>query len=169
MPEGTWKCEKCGQLYTLEKAACPICRITRVNRDVVGKIETPERSPKPPSEKIDVVFPFSLKDARFNLPLDRGAVWSSGRILATADGFFLLTDKDGLDGDALARNPPPAAGPVGPLSIFIPRAQISRIVHQKLAGFFIEIQGKQKIPIRLDTTGWTDLDIICDQVGIPRS
>jgi hypothetical protein len=169
MPEGTWKCARCGQLYSLDKASCPVCHITRENQHITGKIQIPERAPKPPPEKVDVVFPFTLKDARFNLPLDRGAVWSSGRILATADGFFLLTDKDGLDDGALARNPPPAAGPVGPLSIFIPRSQITRIVHQKLAGFFIEIQGKQKLPIRLEAAGWTDLDVICDQVGIPRS
>ena len=169
MPAGTWKCSKCGQPYSFAETSCSICHLTRENRHIVGKIETPDRAPKPPPEKVDVVFPFSLKDARFNLPLDRGAVWSSGRLMAIEAGFFLLTEKDGLDADALAQHPPAAAGPVGPLSIFIPRAEISRVVHQKLTGFFIEVRGKQKIPLRLEVAGWTDLDVICDQLGIPRS
>jgi hypothetical protein len=42
-------------------------------------------------------------------------------------------------------------------------------VHHKLTGEFIEIQGKQRIPLRLPKEGWTDLDVICDQMGIPRS
>ena len=168
MPEGTWKCSKCGQIYSLAEPACTICRITRVNPHVIGKITT-VRSAKPPPEKVEVAFPFNIKDARFNLPLDKGAVWSSGTVLVIEGGFYLLTEKDGLDASALAENPPPAAGPVGPMSIFIPRAVISRIVHHRLTGEFIEIQGRQKIPLRLSAAGWTDLDVLCDQLGIPRS
>ena len=39
----------------------------------------------------------------------------------------------------------------------------------RLAGEFIELRGKQKIPLRLPPSGWADLDVICDQLGIPRS
>lgn len=168
MPEGTWKCSKCGQLYSLAEPSCTICRITRENRHVVGKIET-LRSPKPPPETVEVSLPFSIKEARFNLPLDRGAVWSSGLVMVTEAGFFLLTEKDGLDAASLAARPPAAAGPVGPFSIFIPRASISRVVHHRLTGEFIEIAGRQKIPLRLFAAGWTDLEVLCDQLGIPRA
>ena len=168
MPEGTWTCSNCGQIYSLAEPACTICRITRENRDVVGKIET-IRTPKPPPESVEVVFPIFFKDARFNLPLDKGAVWASGKLMVIALGFFLLSDKDPLDAAALAANPPSAAGPVGSTSMFIPRAIISRILHSRLTGEFIEIQGKQKIPLRLPPAGWTDLDVLCNQLGIPRS
>jgi len=42
-------------------------------------------------------------------------------------------------------------------------------VHHRLTGEFIEIQGKKKIPLRLPKEGWTDLDVLCDQMGIARS
>ena len=168
MPEGTWNCSKCGQPYTLAEASCPICCITRENRHVIGKIET-IRSPKPAPEHVEVVFPIALKEARFNLPLDRGAVWASGRVFITEAGVFLLSERDTVDEAALAAQAPAAAGPVGSLSIFIPRAAVSRIVHHRLTGEFIEVQGRQKIPLRMTAAGWTDLDVICDQLGIKRS
>lgn len=168
MPEGTWTCSTCGQIYSLSESTCPVCRITRENRHVIGKIET-LRSPKPPPEQVEVPFPFILREARFNLPLDKGAVWASGSVMITEAGFFLLSEKDAIDTVALAEAPPAAAGPVGALSIFVPRPVISRIVHQRLIGEFIEVQGRQKIPLRLGQGGWTDLDVICDQLGIPRS
>jgi hypothetical protein len=168
MPEGTWNCPQCGQTFSLGEPSCPVCRITRENRHVIGKI-TQIRTPKPPPEQVEVAFPLFIKDARFNLPLDQGSVWSSGTVSAVDGGFFLLSEKDGLDAAALAAAPPPPAGPVGPTSLFVPREVISRIVHQKMVGEFIEIQGRQKIPLRLPPGGWADLDIICDQLGIPRS
>jgi hypothetical protein len=168
MPEGTWKCSKCGQLYSLSETSCPLCHITRENRHVIGKASAIHFD-KPLAEKVEVPFPFTIKEARFNLPLDRGAVWSSGSILVTAAGLFLLSEKDPVDAQALASAPPAAAGPVGPLSLYIPRDKISRILHHRLTGEFIEIQGKQKIPLRLTQTGWADLDIICDQIGIVRT
>ncbi|HEV3026231.1 MAG TPA: hypothetical protein VG457_01580 [Planctomycetota bacterium] len=168
MAEDTWKCSKCGQLYPLSQNSCPICFITRENRTVIGKASV-ARFDKPPPEKVEVPYPFIIKEARFNLPLDRGAVWSSGRVMVTEAGLFLLSEKDPVDADALAAHPPAAAGTVGPLSLYIPREKISRILHHRLTGEFIEIGGKQKIPLRLSSSGWTDLDVLCDQLGIARS
>jgi hypothetical protein len=168
MSEGTWACSKCGQIYPLAESSCPVCHITRENRHIIGQAST-TRFDKPAPEKVEVAFPFTIKDARFNLPLDKGAVWSSGRVLATAAGLFLLSEKDPVDVDALTAQPPAAAGPVGALSIYVPRDKISRIVHHRLSGEFIELQGKQKIPLRLSPAGWTDLEVLCDQLGIPRS
>jgi hypothetical protein len=168
MPEGTWTCSKCGQIYSLTESSCPVCFITRENRNVIGKA-TAIRFAAPVPERVDVVFPFHVKEARFNLPLDKGAVWSSGRLMVVAAGVFLLSEKDPVDLDALAAQPPAASGPVGPLSLFVARDVISRIVHHRLTGEFIEIQGKKKIPLRLPKEGWSDLDVICDQLGIPRT
>jgi hypothetical protein len=168
MTEGTWTCSTCGQIYSLSEPACPVCRVTRENRHVIGKIE-PLRSPKPPPEQVEVPFPFTIRDARFNLPLDKGAVWASGSVMVTEAGFFLLSEKDSVDAAALADHPPAGPGPVGALSIFVPRSVVSRILHQRLIGEFIEVQGRQKIPLRLTPGGWTDLDVICDQLGIPRT
>jgi hypothetical protein len=168
MPEGTWNCPQCGQSYTLDEPACTVCHITRENRHVIGKV-TQVRTPKPPPEKVEVAFPVFIKDARFNLPLDKGAVWSSGSVVAVATGILLLSEKDGLNAAMLAADPPADAGPVGPTSLFVPRSVISRIVHHKLTGEFIEIQGKQKIPLRLPPAGWQDLDALCDAMEIPRS
>jgi hypothetical protein len=155
-------------MYPLDESSCPVCHITRDNRNVVGRI-TQVRTPKPPPEQVEVAFPVFIKDARFNLPLDKGSVWSSGSVIAVAGGFFLLSEKDGLNPSILLAAPPPPAGPVGPTSLFVSRDAISRILHQKLIGEFIEIQGRQKIPLRLTSAGWADLDVICDQMGIPRS
>ena len=168
MSEGTWTCSACGQIYSLSESTCPVCRITRENRSVIGKFEA-SRAPKPPPEIVEVAFPFTIREARFNLPLDKGAVWASGTVMVTAAGFFLLSEKDAIDAAALAERPPAAAGPVGSLSIFVPRAAVARVVHQRLVGEFIELHGRQKIPLRLTPGGWTDLDVICDQLGIPRS
>ncbi|MBV8879079.1 MAG: hypothetical protein JO332_03850 [Planctomycetaceae bacterium] len=168
MAEGTWTCSKCGQIYALAESSCPICHITRENRHVIGKASS-ARFDKPLAEKVEVPFPFPIKEARFNLPMDRGAVWSSGKLVVIPDGIFLLSDKDPLDANALAARPPAASGPVGPLSLYLTRDKISRIVHHKLTGEFIEIGGKQKLPLRLTPAGWTDLDVICDQLGIVRT
>jgi len=168
MPEATWTCSKCGQIYPMAENACPVCHITRENRHIVGKIEQP-RTPKPPPDRVEVPYPFFIKEVRFNLPLDRGAVWSSGRLMIVAAGIFLLSEKDPIDAETLAQNPPAGPGPIGPLSIFVPRDHISRIIHHRLTGEFLEVQGRQKIPLRCTAAGWTDLDVICDQMGIPRS
>jgi hypothetical protein len=168
MPEGTWTCSKCGQIYSLAEPSCTICHITREKRHVIGKIET-VRTPKPASPPVEVAFPIIIQGARFNLPLPAGAVWSSGCLMALETGLFLLTERDGLDRETLARTPPAASGPVGPLSLFVERSAISRIVHHRLTGEFIELGGRQKIPVRLTPGGWADLDVICDQLGIPRS
>lgn len=165
----TWTCPRCGQILPLSDAACQVCRITRENRGVVGRIATPERTPKPPPEKVEIPFPFTIREARFNLPLASGSVWSSGTVLCVTEGLFLVSEKDGLDPAALAAQPPAAAKPVGPTSIFIHRTQLSRVVHHKLTGYFIEVKGPQKIPLRLEAQGWSDLDVVCDQLGIPHS
>ncbi|HZE98438.1 MAG TPA: hypothetical protein VE981_15505 [Planctomycetota bacterium] len=168
MPEGTWTCSKCGQIYGLAETSCRVCHITRENRHIIGKVST-TRFARPVAEKVDVVFPFTIQEARFNLPLKKGALWAGGRVVAIEAGLFLLSDKDPIDAEALCQAPPAAAGQVGTLSIFVPREKIARIVHHRLTGEFIELQPRQKIPLRLPPSGWADLDVICDQLGIARS
>lgn len=164
----TWTCPNCGQMLPLSEPSCKVCRVTRENRGVVGRIATPERTAKPPPEIVEISFPFTIRDARFNLPLPTGSLWSSGFLLCIPQGFFLVSDKDGLDPAALAAHPPETATPVGPTSIFVHRSQISRVVHHKLIGFFVEVKGPKKIPLRLETKGWADLGVVCNQLEIPH-
>jgi hypothetical protein len=165
----TWICPRCGQKLPLNEPSCRVCLITRIDRDVIGKIKTPERTLKPPPAPVEVRFPCVIKEARFNLPLPTGTVWSSGILLAIEQGLFLLGERDGLQTAPLIAQPPAAAGPVGPTSIFIPKANISRVIHEKLIGHFLEIQGKRKIPLRLEPSGWEDLDLLCNAFGIAHS
>src|SRR6185295_9314060 len=116
MAEGTWTCSRCGQIYPLSETGCPLCHITRENRNIIGKV-TGVRFAAPVPEKVEVPFPFTIKEARFNLPLEKGAVWASGRVMVVDAGFFLISEKDQVDADALAANPPAAAGQVASLSI----------------------------------------------------
>jgi len=43
----------------------------RENRHIIGKVST-TRFARPVAEKVDVVFPFTIQEARFNLPLKKG-------------------------------------------------------------------------------------------------
>src|SRR5262249_13180246 len=136
--------------------------------DVIGEVSAIHFD-KPPAESVEVPFPFTLKEARFNLPMEKGAVWTSGRVMVVPAGFFFLSEKDSIDDAALAQSPPAASGPVGAVSIFVPRERITRVIHTRLIGEFVELTTKQKIPLRLPAAGWADLDVICDQLGIARS
>jgi hypothetical protein len=165
----TWACPRCGQLLPLSEGSCGVCHITRENRNLIGRIAPKPRSEKPPAEAVEVVFPFVVPEARFNLPLPAGSLWSSGSLVCVPEGIFLASAKDGLDPAALAAAPPPVSAPVGPASVFAHRSQIVRVVHHKLTGYFLEVKGGQKIPLRLEAPRWADLDVVCDRLGIAHT
>ena len=165
MPRGPGSAAKCGQVYSLAELLPRRC-ITRENRSVIGA-DIGLRSPKPAPEQVEDRFPFTVRDARFNLPLDRGA---SGRAASSrsAAGFFLLSEKT----PSTRRAPAPAArgrGPVGLLSIYEARVLISRIVHQQLDRESTSRSGPPEDPAPPTPAGWTDLEVLCDQLGIPRA
>jgi hypothetical protein len=164
----TWACPGCGQKLPMAEPSCRICRITRDHRGVVGRIPQPARSAKPAEEPVEVPFPFTIKGARFNLPLPSGSLWTSGSVICVPEGLCLATEKDGIDPARFAAAVPAASGPVGPASLFLHRSQFRRVVHQKMIGDFIEMAGPQKIPLRLEPEGWKDLAVVCARIGIPR-
>jgi hypothetical protein len=166
---GTWNCPRCGQKLPLAEPSCRVCRITRENRGIVGRIEAPARAPKPPPEKVEIPFPFVIRDARFNLPVAGGSLWSSGCLVCLPEGIVLASSQDNLDPASLAARAPAVSGPVGPASIFLHRSQVARVVHHKMIGQFVEVRGAPKIPLRLETPGWKDLDVVCDALGIEHS
>ena len=160
-----WTCPQCGQLYRFDEPSCPVCRITRENRGVIGKtsvIRTIEKEAQP----VEVHLPYVIREARFNLRTSDGqTVWTSGSIAAGEAGLFLLSEKDGLDPKEAAASRPRAASILGPTSIFLPPGDVVRVVHEKLIGFWIEL-GDHKIPLRLPKEAWEELDLLCDHFGI---
>jgi hypothetical protein len=44
---------------------------------------------------------------------------------------------------------------------------ITRVVHDRLIGQFIELVGN-KVPLRLDVAGWKALDEAAEELGIPH-
>lgn len=160
-----WNCPSCGQIYHLDQPACPVCRITRDNREVVGKVSVERPLEKPPQD-VEVHLPYVLKEARFNLPTADGqTLWSSGWLAVGEAGLFLVSEKDGLDPKEVAQRRPAAAEAVGPTSLFVPVQDVLRVVHERLIGYWIETAGG-KIPLRLPKESWEELDALCDHHGI---
>jgi hypothetical protein len=159
----TWKCPTCAQSWPDTERVCPGCKVTRIR-------------PRPATEEAaefladttEIHLPHVVPEARFNIPLEAGAAWSSGSLVVTEGGVYLLSSKDGLDPDTVSKTPPQLPGRLGTLSFAIPRAMIKRVVHDRLIGQFIEIEGK-RFPLRLDVAGWKALDAACDLAGIPHS
>ena len=61
-----WTCPQCGQLYRLDDPSCPVCRITRDNRDVIGKTSVVRKIEKE-AQDVEVHLPHLIKEARFNI------------------------------------------------------------------------------------------------------
>lgn len=160
-----WSCPRCGQLYRLDEPSCPVCRITRENRDVIGKTSV-VRGIEKEAQDVEVHLPYVIPEARFNLPLADGqSVWTHGWVAAGEAGLFLVSEKDGFDPKDVAVRAPRALGACGPTSYFLPPEAVSRVVHEKLIGYWIELADR-KIPLRLPKGGWEELDLLCDHFGI---
>jgi hypothetical protein len=160
-----WNCPQCGQLYRLDEPACPVCRITRENRGVIGKTSV-LRTIEKEAQDVEVHLPYVIKEARFNIPaLDGQMIWASGALAAGEAGFFLVSEKDGRDPKEVALSRPLVPGAIGPSSYFIPAASVARVVHERLIGFWIELADR-KIPLRLPKEAWEELDLLCDHFGI---
>jgi len=164
MPE-LWKCPSCGQLYRPDEPSCPICRITRENRNVIGKTSV-ERSIVKPAEDVEVHLPYVIPDASYNLVLADGrSVWTSGWIAAGPAGLFLVSSKDGLDPKDVATRKPRGRAALGPHSLFLPPGDVARIVHEPKVGFWIELK-EGKISLRLPKGAWEELDALCDHFKV---
>jgi hypothetical protein len=160
-----WKCPGCGQPLRNDEPSCKICRITRDNRGVIGKTSVRRTIEKPP-EAVEVHLPYVIKDVSYNLARTDGtSVWSSGSLVATEAGLFLLGAKDGITPDQAAAARPRKMSALGPASIFLPPSAIGRIVHERLIGYWIELPDR-KIPLRLPKEAWEELDVLCDHFGI---
>lgn len=164
-PPESWKCPTCRQYFPLSERVCPTCKVTQVRRKPEGE------APEPALffvESAEIHLPHIIPEARFSIPLDTGATWASGPLVAAEGGLFLLSAKDNLSAETLLAALPQVPGRLGELSFAIPTKMVKRVVHDKLVGHFIEIEGK-KIPLRLDIAGWKALDACCERLGIPHS
>jgi hypothetical protein len=120
------------------------------------------------AEKVEVQLPLAVPDARFNLPTDTGPVWASGTLVLADAGLFLLSQKDGLQAEAVLKAIPPAPGRIAATSLYLPRGLIQRIVHDRLVGFFVEESSGKRIPLRLEAAAWKAVDAACAALGIAR-
>ena len=160
-----WTCPQCGQLYRPDEPSCPVCRITRDNRDVIGKTSV-QRTIEKEAQDVEVHLPYLIKEARFNIPRPDGqTVWAGGTLAAGEAGLFLVSEKDGRDPKEVALTRPRGAGAVGPNSYFVPAEAVVRVVHERMIGYWIELADR-KIPLRLPKEGWEELDLLCDHFGI---
>lgn len=165
MDPTTWTCPGCGQKFGPEVRVCPLCKVTQVIRR--GAPAEEERAVFS-AEDLEVELPLALPGARFSVPTEGGPVWTSGSLAACEAGIFLLSEKDGLAPEEAVRRPPGGPGRVASLSLFLPRGFVRRVVHHRLAGYFIEAPDA-KIPLRLDAAGWKALDAACRRLGIPTA
>ena len=163
MTEETWKCPGCGQSYPVTERVCPGCKVTQVRRRPAAE-EQAQFIP----ETTEIQLPHVIPEARFSIPVETGGTWASGPLVAAEEGFFLLSAKDALAPEEVVKTPPAVPGRLGTLSFAIPVRMIKRIVHDKMVGQFIELEGK-RVPLRLDVAGWKALDVVCDRLGIPHS
>jgi hypothetical protein len=160
-----WTCPGCGQLYRPDEPSCPICRVTRDNRGVIGRTSV-ERSIVKPPEDVEVHLPHVIAEASYNLPLANGqSLWTSGWLAAGEAGFFLVSAKDGLDPKDVAVRRLERRSALGPGSLFLPPGDVARVVHEPRVGYWMEL-ANGKIPLRLPKGAWEELDALCDHFGV---
>jgi hypothetical protein len=159
----SWTCPGCGQTFAADVRVCPLCKVTQILRRAPPGAE--ERAVFS-TDDLEVELPLSIPGARFSVPTEGGPVWTSGSLAACEEGLFLLSEKDGLAPEEAVRRPPGGPGRVAPLSLFLPRGFVRRVVHHRLTGYFVE-GPDTKIPLRLDAAGWKALDAACRRLGIP--
>jgi hypothetical protein len=156
MPDETWKCPVCAQAIPVAERVCPTCKVTRPGAEEAVLAPAPGE------------LPLVLRDARFNIPVEADTVWSSGTLVLAEQGLFLLSEKDGKSPAEVLQTPPAVPGRFAALSLYLPVSIVTRIVHDRLAGQFIESQAT-RLPLRLPTAAWPALDAACDRLKIPRS
>lgn len=123
-----------------------------------------------PSE-VDVVLPCYIPEARFSLVIPGGgaASWTSGLVYVTTLGLYFLSEKDGFTDEAkaadAAKEPTEQPKRLSPLSVFIPKGHVKRLVHGQFIGNFIEM-ANLKVPIRLTNDGWQRLIGCCRKLDL---
>ncbi len=157
----TWTCPGCAKVYPLDVRTCTLCRVTQVRPRVTKKYEREEKV----VPKIAVSLPCVFPEVRFCV----SDVWTSGCVVVVEQGYFLLSEKDGLRPQDVVKAPPAERTGLGDLSLFLPKASITRIVHDRFNGYFIETPAG-KNPLRLSSEdAWRELDAVCDRIGVSHS
>lgn len=168
-------CPSCGAKHLVDVRQCPSCRVSRIHRPettplrdaiAVGGATTHKRV-----EEVDVLLPCIIQEARFSIVVPGGgaASWTSGLIYATTLGLYFLSEKDGYDSEAkaveAAKEPSETPKRLSPLSVFVPKGVVKRLVHGQFIGNFLEMPNL-KIPIRLTNDGWKRLVGACRKLDI---
>lgn len=163
MPEETWKCPVCAEIIPASERVCPACKVTRV---------LPGNAAVEPAQfladTVEIDLPHVIPEVRFSVPTEAGPEWSSGLLLATPEGLFFLSPRDGVTPEQALKAVPEVPGRIGERSFFAPLTIVRRLVNHKLTGQFLEVEGN-KLPLRFDAAGWKAVDAICAKLGIPRT
>ncbi len=168
-----WTCPSCGAKYGVDVRQCPSCRVSRIHR-ASGRSTTVSppggtRAAKQP--EMEVKFPLYLPEARFSIVVPGGGAvsWTSGLVYVTTNGIYALSQADGFDSEAkaaeAAKEAPDAPKRFAPLSVYLPKGQVKRLVHGQFIGNFMEMAGL-KIPLRLSNDGWKIFMAACRKLEI---
>ena len=166
----TWTCPSCGSTLPASRDQCPSCRVTRIHRTAPRSSPAFASSAPKKKEAVEIVLPCYIPEVRYSIKLAAGgATWTTGLIYCTTAGFYLLSDKDGFTDETKAaeaakevRDNPHR---IGPLSVFVPKESVKRLVHGQFLGNFLEMVDL-KIPLRLTTDGWARLIGGCRKLDI---
>ncbi len=145
----------------LSQKQCPSCRVTRIHRTSESPPRgTPAVTAPAKKEEQEIMLPCYLPEARFSIVVPGGgaATWTSGIVYITTAGYYFLSEQDGFDSEAkaaeVAKDPTEAPKRLSPLSVFVPRTNVTRLVHGQFVGHFLEMTNL-KIPLRLVGDNWT--------------
>ncbi len=145
-----WTCRSCGYTQNSSmESKCGKCLTTRpMGQTATYKREATAGSTAAGAPAEKVAFPYLIKDVRFM----SGSAWTSGFLVAKAEGVFLISEKDGGALDPLKVNDLPLpdgkipAG-MGSLSVWIPIECVKKVTKSTTAGYTLEA-GDGKFPLR---------------------
>ncbi len=163
MAEETWKCLACHETVPASERVCPLCKTTRATAHPA--VEEPAQFL---ADSIEITLPHVIPEVRFSVPTEAGPEWSSGLLIAVAQGLAFLSPKDGVTPEQFLLAIPGVPGRIGERSFYAPLSIIRRLVNHKLTGQFLEVEGN-KLPLRFDAAGWKAIDAVCLTLGIARS
>lgn len=156
-----WACRSCGFSNPTTERACAKCRTSApIGSTTIYRAK--EREAAPASA---VRFPYIVQEVRFIA----GNQWTSGALCAVAEGWYLVSEKDGaLDEVSAGKLKIPTVEVptlAGKASLFIPTASIRKLIKSTTPGYTIQA-GAEKVPIRLAGDGRARFAALCAFMGL---
>lgn len=161
----TWTCRSCGWNQNgVTETSCAKCQTTRPLGAATTVYHRREDGAPPPAGRI--AFPYVIKDIRFL----SGATWTSGMLIARAEGWILVAEKDTpRDVTKLYTVELPATKlpiSIASISFFIPLEAFRRVTKSTTSGYTLEA-GDGKFPLRFSVEDRPHFAALCAFVGFP--